>query len=154
MACPETSGLRGILAVFLFIVGVLVVSFPAVAAEISLPEYLHLVLGENKEAKASLARVESARASVAFTAAEQRMNVGVKGETARVLREEEGQYALSLALSQRIDLWGKYDLQERAALLALDARRATHAQLVNTLLTDAEGAYWTAFMARKNLVLY
>lgn len=153
-ACRETSGLRGVLAVLLLIAGVLVVSLPAGAAEIALPEYLRLVLEENREVRASLARVESARASVAFTAAEQRMNVGLKGETARVFREEEGQYALSLALSQRIDLWGKYDLQERAALLALDARRATHAQLVNTLLTDAESAYWTAFMARKNLVLY
>ncbi len=153
-ACREISGLRGVLAAFLLITGVLVVSLPAVAAEIALPEYLRLVLEENREARASLARVESARASVAFTAAEQRMNVGLKGETARVLREEEGQYALSLTFGQRIDLWGKYDLQERAALLALDARRATHAQLVNTLLTDAESAYWTAFMARKNLVLY
>jgi outer membrane protein TolC len=147
-------GLWGVLGAFLLATGVLVVPLSAGAAEMSLPEYLRLVLKENKEARASLARVESARASVALTAAEQRMSVGLKGETARVLREEEGQYALSLALSQRIDLWGKNTLQERGARLALEARKATHAQLVNSLLAEAESAYWTAFMARKNLDLY
>jgi len=80
--------------------------------------------------------------------------VALRGEGARIFREQEGAASLYFSVQAPVDLWGRFDRICQQALLAYDLRAARHGELVNTLLTSAESLYWRAVLARADVVLY
>ena len=126
----------------------------AAAEPLALEDFLSLVVERHGDVAASTARLEASRSAAEAVAASQRPTVGLRGEGARIFREQDGTASLYFSVQTPIDLWGKFDRVCRQALLAYDLRAARHGELVNTLLTTAESMYWRAVIARADVALY
>ncbi len=126
----------------------------ASAEPLSLDDFLVRVVERHGEVAASAARLRAARAAAEAVAASQRPTVALRGEGARIFREQEGAASLYFSVQAPVDLWGRFDRICQQALLAYDLRAARHGELVNTLLTSAESLYWRAVLARADVVLY
>ena len=126
----------------------------AAAEPLALEDFLSLVVERHGDVAASTARLKASRSAAEAVAASQRPTVGLRGEGARIFREQDGTASLYFSVQTPIDLWGKFDRVCRQALLAYDLRAARHGELVNTLLTTAESMYWRAVIARADVALY
>jgi outer membrane protein TolC len=64
-----------------------------------------------------------------------------------------GSFEINLGVVQPIDISGKFGLEERQAILALETRRVGMESVMNGLLANAEVKYWSAVFAVPNTVL-
>lgn len=129
---------------------------PGLAGEMGPDDFLLLVREKNPTLQASLKRLEAFRHTVLSTVAAQRPGAGLRGSSGWYSdndRSRQGQYSVSAALSQKIDVSGVYPAQEKQILLQYKGLGADHLALVNTTLASAENLYWTAFVARENISL-
>ncbi|MBL3539650.1 TolC family protein [Aminivibrio sp.] len=135
----------------------------AVAAEMSLDEFLLAVRESNPVLQSSYKRLEAFRHTVRSSVADQRPSVGVRGNTTwlsdtyssqeRSTMGERGNYSLSAAITHRFDVSGVYGDQERQLLLQYNGLVSDHLALVNNTLAAAESLYWQSFIARQNIFL-
>jgi outer membrane protein TolC len=125
---------------------------PGNASPLPLSEeaYLELVRERNGDLGALRKEVEAQLFSIRADVASQRASLGLVAEEDRWLQHDRGDRYLDLTVTQRIDLAGRYGLQERDLLLGLDLLKSRYADSVNELLARADSAYRQAVMAALN----
>jgi len=139
------------LMLFAFFVAMFPLS-PGNASPLPLSEeaYLELVRERNGDLGALRKEVEAQLFSIRADVASQRASLGLVAEEDRWLQHDRGDRYLDLTVTQRIDLAGRYGLQERDLLLGLDLLKSRYADSVNELLARADSAYRQAVMAALN----
>lgn len=125
---------------------------PGSASSLPLSEeaYLELVRESNGDLGALRKEIEAQLFSIRADVASQRASLGLVAEEDRWLQHDRGDRYLDLTVTQRIDLAGRYGLQERDLLLGLDLLKSRYADSVNELLARADSAYRQAVMAALN----
>ncbi|HOO64166.1 MAG TPA: TolC family protein, partial [Synergistaceae bacterium] len=114
-----------------------------------LPEkdYLNLVFERNEDLEALRKEIEAKLYSIRGELASQRPSWGITAEVDRWLNHSRGDRYADLAVSQRIDLGGRYGLQERDLLLGLRIMESRYANSVNEVLAKASSTYRQTVMA-------
>jgi outer membrane protein TolC len=102
--------------------------------------------------------LESAHFSAMASVSDQRTSFGstVSGYLTGQSGGEEsdtGGFEIRLGVTQPIDVSGKFGLRERREIISLELRRANLENTVNSLLAEAETAYWSAVIAGENVSL-
>ena len=120
------------------------------APELPEKEYLALVLERNEDLGALRKEIEARLYSIRGELASQRTSVGITAEVDRWLNHSRGDRYADLAVSQRIDLGGRYGLQEQDLLLGLRIMESRYANSVNEMLAKASSSYRQAVMAGFN----
>ena len=155
----EVVALKRILKLFLFslcLTGVLA-GEAAALVQMSFPDYLKEILLNNHALRSSVKAVEANYYAVLAAMGAQRPSLGLNAKGAW-LSEMNGEdnYTMGsagLALTHRIDLSGKYSLDERQNVLGYEIARAQFDANVNALVATAEQTWWSAVLARENVRL-
>jgi outer membrane protein TolC len=130
-------------------------AFPGHAAEgspeapaLSEEAYLDLVLEYNEDLGALRKEVEAKLYAIRGDLASQRPSLGITTDLSRWLDQERGDRYADLAVTTRIDLGGRYPLQEQDFLLGLRVLESRYANSVNETLAKGIAAYRQTVMAR------
>ncbi len=123
------------------------VSGSALSSPISETSYLDLVMERNNSLKALRNEIRSRGFSIRSDVSSQRPSLNLAAENDRWLDHDRGDRYVDLAVTHRIDLSGRYGLQERDLVLGLEILRCTYADSVNELLARAASTYRSAVMA-------
>ncbi|MCF4151069.1 TolC family protein [Dethiosulfovibrio sp. F2B] len=113
--------------------------------------YLSLVLERNEDLAAMGREIDAGVFSARSEMGTQRPSLKLATEIDRWMNRDRGDRYLDLALSHRIDLSGRYGLQERDLLIGLDILRQSFYGSVNDTLAGASSTYRRAVMAGLNL---
>lgn len=138
------------LIAFLVLIGHSFSAWCATPTPLSEKAYLLLVLEENDDLKALRTNLEAQLFSIRSEIAVQRPSLGLSSEANRWLDRDRGDRLMNLNVSQRIDLAGRYGLQERDLLLGLDILQSQYGNSLNETLARADSAYRQAVMAGLN----
>ena len=123
---------------------------PSGVSSLSEKEYLLLVMDRNEDLGVLRKEIEAKLFSIRGELASQRTSVGISAEVDRWLNHSRGDRYADLAVSQRIDLGGRYGLQEQDLLLGLRIMESRYANSVNEMLAKASSTYRQAVMAGFN----
>ena len=130
------------------------VAAPLCAEPPALDAFLERVLTGNEELEASRRDLAARRETVILSVTHQRASLALRGSGWLLPEgEREGYGYLQVALTQPLDLSGRYSLEERHALLTYSVALSDHGERVNDLLGRAEEVYWSATMARRQVAL-
>lgn len=155
----EVVALKRILKLFLLflcLTGVLA-GEAAALVQMSFRDYLKEILLNNHALRSGVKAVEANYYAVLAAMGTQRPSLGLSAKGAW-LSEMNGEdnYTMGsagLALTHRIDLSGKYSLEERQNVLGYEIARAQFDANVNALVATAEQTWWSAVLARENVRL-
>ncbi|NLL36951.1 MAG: TolC family protein [Fretibacterium sp.] len=123
-------------------------------------KYLGLLEG-SPSLQMKLKTVEAAYYSVLSGVSVQRPQVSVQAgaswlsgqDTAGARLQNIKVSSVALVLGQRIDISGTFSLDERQRILSYEIARADFCSSVNSLLSQGEELWWSALLARENVVL-
>ena len=139
----------------LVLMSMLCAAFPGHAAEgspeapaLSEEAYLDLVLEYNEDLGALRKEVEAKLYAIRGDLASQRPSLGITTDLSRWLDQERGDRYADLAVTTRIDLGGRYPLQEQDFLLGLRVLESRYANSVNETLAKGIAAYRQTVMAK------
>ena len=129
----------------------------AALVQMSFRDYLKEILLNNHALRSGVKAVEANYYAVLAAMGAQRPSLGLSAKGAW-LSEMNGEdnYTMGsagLALTHRIDLSGKYSLDERQNVLGYEITRAQFDANVNALVATAEQTWWSAVLARENVRL-
>ena len=129
----------------------------AALVQMSFRDYLKEILLNNHALRSGVKAVEANYYAVLAAMGAQRPSLGLSAKGAW-LSEMNGEdnYTMGsagLALTHRIDLSGKYSLEERQNVLGYEIARAQFDANVNALVATAEQTWWSAVLARENVRL-
>ena len=141
-----------------------VLLFPAMSfasVSMTLPQYINEILLNNRTLKAAIKNVEAGYYSVLASVAYQRpkLNISAAGTiaTAQAAGNEKKYHPstgnVRLNLTHRIDISGKYKLDEQQNILGYEVSRANFDSNLNNLIANAEQTWWSAVLARENIKL-
>lgn len=143
-------------ALVLVLMSMFCVAFPGHAAEssrevltLSEEDYLALVLEHNEDLAALRKEVEAKLFAIRGDLASQRPSLGITANLDRWLNLERGDRYADLAFTQRVDLGGRYPLQEKDLLLGLRVMENRYADAVNEALAKGSAAYRQTVMAKR-----
>lgn len=155
----EVVALKRILKLFLLSLCLTSVLAGEAAAlvQMSFRDYLKEILLNNHALRSGVKAVEANYYAVLAAMGAQRPSLGLSAKGAW-LSEMNGEdnYTMGsagLALTHRIDLSGKYSLEERQNVLGYEIARAQFDANVNALVATAEETWWSAVLARENVRL-
>ena len=149
----HTASWRGVVLLkilrFLLVLPILlgVSACHAAPSVLSERDYLALVRERNSDLAALRQEVEARGFSVRADVADQRPSLGITAEESRWTQHDRGDRTLDLTLSQRLDLSGRYGLQEKDLLLGLEILRRRYADAENETLCRADVAYLRGVIA-------
>ena len=127
------------------------------AVEMKLGEYLVEALLNNQSLRAGIKSVEADYYAVLAAMGVQRPQVGASVMGAWLTGQgDESNVATgnaALTVTHRIDLTGRYSLDERQRILGYEISRAQFDNSLNSLIATAEEAWWSAVLARENVRL-
>ena len=146
---------RYILALMLPIM--MIATTPAVgeaAVEMGLEQYIMEVLLNNQGLRAGVKSVEADYYAVLAAVGVQRPQV--RGSVMGAWLTGQGDDSnvatgnMALTVTHRIDLSGRYSLDERQRILGYKISRAQFDNNLSSLVASAEEAWWSAVLAREN----
>jgi outer membrane protein TolC len=129
--------------------------------QVSLDDFLSIVISGNNTLSGEAYLVESAGYSALAVSARHNASLGVSATAGYLSGREEAsgresnisEASVSVGLTQPIDVSGKFSREDRLAVLNHEARREQLAQTKNDLLAEAEAGYWSAVIAAENVAL-
>jgi outer membrane protein TolC len=115
----------------------------------------------NYTLRSGVRSVEAAYYGVLASVAYQRPSVAVSGSASYVTDQASESehnrnttvFNVSLGLSHPIDISGSHSLDEQQQILSYESQRANFDNNVNALIATAEQTYWSAVLARENVIL-
>ena len=123
------------------------------SVSMTLEQYMREILLNNHSLRAGVKSVEADYYSVLAAVGTQRpLLAATAGETV-ISHQGNDLTTLGLALTHRIDISGKYSLDERQRILGYEVSRAQFDANLNSLIATAEQAWWSAVLARENVRL-
>lgn len=130
---------------------------------VNLEDYVQMVTRENGSLRSGVKTVEAAYYSALASVSYQRPALAVSTTGSYLTGNENTQtgrrdsdindYNVNVGVTHRIDLSGKYSLDERQQVLFYEIQRADFDNLMNETLASAEEHYWSAILARENIML-
>ncbi len=123
------------------------------AVSMTLEQYLREILLNNHSLRAGVKSVEADYYSVLAAVGTQRPSLALTAGESLVTHKGDDTTTLGLALTHRIDISGKYSLDERQRILGYEVSRANFDSNLNSLIATAEEAWWSAVLARENVRL-
>jgi outer membrane protein TolC len=131
------------------------------AEPISLEKYLETVKLKNRTLQANAHSLEAAYYGVLASVGYQRPALAASVSGSYLTGREESAVKennitssnVELNLSWRIDVNGSYTLDEQQQILSYENQRALFDAELNTLMSTAEEIYWSAVVAREDIVL-
>lgn len=148
-------------AIFLIGLLLLVGSNAHAATVVDLEQFMSMVRENNPSLRAGIRSVEAAYFGVLASVSYQRPSVGITTTGTYLSGQEAGgrrkdditAYDLKVGLSHRIDIAGRYTLDEQQQILNYENQRALFDRDVNNLMASAEQTFWAAILARENVAL-
>ncbi|MCR4818066.1 MAG: TolC family protein [Fretibacterium sp.] len=129
----------------------------AASVSMTLEQYMREILLNNHALRAGVKSVEADYYSVLSAVGTQRPALAATAGAnwASHQGNDSGYTAghLGLALTHRIDISGRYSLDERQRILGYEVSRAKFDANLNTLISTAEQTWWSAVLARENVRL-
>ena len=125
--------------------------------EMTLDRYLVVALLNNQALRSAVKSVEADYYAVLQAVGVQRPQVGASVMGAWLTGQEDESNVFTgnaaLTVTHRIDLSGRYSLDERQRILGYEISRAQFDDTLNGLVATAEEVWWSAVLARANLRL-
>ena len=123
--------------------------------------FLYEILTKNNAVQAAVRNLEATYYGVLGDVAVQRPNLKatlggnwLSGQSAMGMKIKDiTSGSLIFALTQRIDISGIFNLDEKQRILAYESKRAEFAVAVNSIASAGEAAWWGAILARENVIL-
>ena len=125
----------------------------AASVSMSLEQYMREILLNNHALRAGVKSVEADYYSVLSAVGAQRPSLAATAGESLVTHQANDTATLGLALTHRIDISGKYSLDERQRILGYEISRAQFDSSLNSLIATAEETWWSAVLARENVHL-
>ena len=125
----------------------------AASVSMTLEQYMREILLNNHALRAGVKSVEADYYSVLAAVGTQRPALAATAGENVVTHQGDDITTLVLALTHRIDISGKYSLDERQRILGYEVSRAQFDNNLNTLIATAEQTWWSAVLARENVHL-
>ncbi len=145
--------------IIIFIIATVEISEASVSMR--LEQYVSEILLNNQSLQAGLKSVEADYYSVLSSVGYQRPSIAASLGGGWVSAQSVGNDKnynvttgnLAMTFTQRIDISGSYNLNEKQYILGYEVSRANFDNNLNSLIATAEETWWSAVLARENMKL-